>query len=219
MKALLNSTKERILSAAEELFAETGVATTSLRTITGMAKVNLAAVNYHFGSKDALIEAVYERRLAPLNKSRLENLDRLEREAEGRPLPVQAIVEAFVLPVEGMGRETGRNALVFTKLLAQTYNEAAQYVHKFMSTEQQSVMQRYKKALIKALPELQPKEICWRLHFMSATLHHTIATTRYLELLGGGDGQPDVQTAVQQLVPFLVAGVSAPSGTTLTPSA
>lgn len=212
MKSLLTSTKERILSAAEQLFAETGVATTSLRTITALARVNLAAVNYHFGSKDALIEAVYERRLGPLNKARLAHLDQLEQQTAGKPLSVAQIVEAFVSPVAGLTREPGKNGLVFSKLLAQTYNEAAQYVQRLMATEHQNVMRRFKTALAAALPELSEEEVGWRLHFMSAALHHVIANTSYMQWLDGSEGsEADVRTAVEKLQPFLVAGLSGPA--------
>jgi AcrR family transcriptional regulator len=77
-------TRERILRAAEELFMDRGFASTSLRMITARAKVNLAAVNYHFGSKEALIREVFERQLAPLNRARIVYLDQLEAEARGR---------------------------------------------------------------------------------------------------------------------------------------
>ena len=75
-------TKEQILDVAERMFAEEGVHGVSLRAIIAEAKVNLAAVHYHFGSKDALVEAVFERRVGPINEARLEWLDRIEAEEE-----------------------------------------------------------------------------------------------------------------------------------------
>ena len=80
-------TRERILAAAEEAFVAHGFAGTSLRTITSSAGVNLAAVNYHFGSKEALIQEVFARHLGPLNQARIAHLDRLEAEAKGMALP------------------------------------------------------------------------------------------------------------------------------------
>ena len=91
-------TAERILDAAEELFADLGFDATSTRAITTRAGVNLAAVNYHYGSKDALIEAVFARRLVPLNRERLELLDRVEARAGAGGPAVESIVEAFVRP-------------------------------------------------------------------------------------------------------------------------
>lgn len=206
------TTKDRILSAAEQLFAETGVASTSLRTITTNANVNLAAVNYHFGSKDALIEAVYERRLSPLHKARLANLDRLEGGADGQSLGVEQIVDAFVQPILALGAENAPDAMIFTKLLSQTYNEAAPYVHRLMATEHQEVMRRYKAALAAALPALSMANICWRLHFMGMTLHQVIANNSYLQWLDEEDKSKfDLATALRRLTPFLVAGLQAPA--------
>ena len=88
-------TRERILDAAERLFMENGYEATSMRTITGAAEVNLAAVNYHFGSKEALLREVFRRRLAWLNRERLQALDRREQQAGGAQLKPSQILEAF----------------------------------------------------------------------------------------------------------------------------
>src|SRR6476660_6733632 len=91
-----HETRTRILDAAEELFMLHGFEGTSMRLLTSKAGVNLAAVNYHFGSKDALIEALFRRRLDPMNAARIAELARLEEEANGRPLAADAIIRAFV---------------------------------------------------------------------------------------------------------------------------
>jgi AcrR family transcriptional regulator len=213
MKQLFNTTRERILAAAEELFAETGVATTSLRTITSLARVNLAAVNYHFGSKEALIEAVYERRLGPLNKARSDNLDRLE--TAGRALNVEEIVEAFVAPIVELGRQgTEKEGLVFMRLLAQTYSEASQYFHKLFAREYESVLARYRAALERALPGLPADELDWRIQFMIGAVNHAVADTVYLRFVSGGEGPPDLGAVARHLVPFLAAGLRAPPAAT-----
>ncbi|MGH8704715.1 MAG: TetR/AcrR family transcriptional regulator, partial [Burkholderiales bacterium] len=91
-----HETQVRILEAAEELFMQHGFEGTSMRLLTAKAGVNLAAVNYHFGSKDALIEAVFRRRLDPMNAARVAELERLEKEAAGGPLAPEQIIRAFV---------------------------------------------------------------------------------------------------------------------------
>src|SRR5689334_6672408 len=91
-------TKASILDTAERLFAERGYASTSLRTITSAAGVNLAAIHYHFRSKEALLEAVVSRRADAVNSRRLEILDQLRKDAGGRPLPLEQIFEAFLGP-------------------------------------------------------------------------------------------------------------------------
>src|SRR5438876_3885821 len=91
-----HETRTRILDAAEELFMQHGFEGTSMRLLTAKAGVNLAAVNYHFGSKDALIEAVFRRRLDPMNIARIAELDNLEA-ADSTPSP-DAIIRAFITP-------------------------------------------------------------------------------------------------------------------------
>src|SRR4029453_3762817 len=90
-----HETRTRILDAAEELFMQHGFEGTSMRQLTAKAGANLAAVNYHFGSKDALMGAVFRRRLDPMNAGRIAELERLEKEAAGRPLSPEAIIHAF----------------------------------------------------------------------------------------------------------------------------
>src|SRR5512145_2902278 len=86
-----HETRTRILDAAEELFMQHGFEGASMRMLTARAGVNLAAINYHFGSKDALIEAVFRRRLDVMNAERIAQLERLEQEAAGAPLTAEAI--------------------------------------------------------------------------------------------------------------------------------
>src|SRR5206468_11715977 len=91
-------TKARILDAAEALFMEHGFEATSLRAITAAASVNLAAVNYHFGSKEELFQAVLTRRLDPMNQERVDLLTRLESEATPHALPCEQILHAMFVP-------------------------------------------------------------------------------------------------------------------------
>ena len=92
------ATKDRILDAAESLFMEHGFEATSLRSITAAAGVNLAAVNYHFGSKEELFQAVLTRRLDPMNQERLDLLSALERAAAPRPVACEQILSAMFVP-------------------------------------------------------------------------------------------------------------------------
>src|SRR5258707_12134788 len=84
-------TKSRILDVAEQLFMEHGFEATSLRQLTSSAGVNLAAVNYHFGTKEELFQTVLTRRLDPMNQERIELLGRLERDHGNRPLARERI--------------------------------------------------------------------------------------------------------------------------------
>ena len=211
MTSLLDSTRDRILAAAEELFARTGVARTSLRAITALARVNLAAVNYHFGSKDGLVEAVYRRRLEPLNRARLRNLDRIEAKYGGQP-PLEAVLEAFMSPVAELARDPAQGGPTVMRLLGQTHAEAEAQFRGWFASDYRSVLERYQAALGRALPDLPAEDVRWRLHFLVGALTYPVAERQLVELLSGEVLDPrDVSRVVQRLLPFVAAGFRAPA--------
>ena len=103
----MNDTKQRILDAAAELFAEDGFAATSLRHIISKAGVNLAAIHYHFGTKQDLLDRIILQKISPLNDRRMELLDQFEAEAAPEPPSVEKIMEAFLAPAIQMGPGSG----------------------------------------------------------------------------------------------------------------
>ncbi|MCP1726854.1 AcrR family transcriptional regulator [Natronospira proteinivora] len=210
MTTVSSPTKERILSAAELLFAETGIATTSLRQITSRARVNLAAVNYHFGSKDGLIDAVYERRLGPVTDGWLGNIETLEKQYGDSAIPVEEIVESFVLPVARLAADEVRGGRIFMRLLAQGYSEARHYFEKLFSSQYQHVLDRYRQALRHAIPDLPSESLCWRLQFLLGALTQGLSGGELLRLIEGQADPRDTKRAVKELIPFLVAGLKAP---------
>src|SRR5512135_1854730 len=114
-------TKDRILDVAEALFMEHGYEATSLRSITATAEVNLAAVNYHFGSKEELFEAVLTRRLDPMNQERVDLLTALEREAAPHPVACERILNAMFIPALKLARDPPRGGTNFLRLLGRAY--------------------------------------------------------------------------------------------------
>ena len=120
---MASDTKRRILDAAESLMGDKGFTSTSMRDITAAAKVNLASVNYHFGSKEALLAAVLERRLQPINEQRLEFLDALELENSDSKIRHQDIVRAFVSPPFKQQQQWGGNSETFLRLLGRLHSE------------------------------------------------------------------------------------------------
>ena len=206
-----SSTKARIVEAAEQLFAEGGISTTSLRHITARAGVNLAAVNYHFGSRDALIEAVYARRLQPLNVERLRKLKELEREVGGRPLTLHQIIRAFIEPVLRISRDPVLGGPLFIRLVGQSYTEGSTRFERFFTGQYRDVLERFAHALAAALPDLEREEIYWRLHFMIGATAYTIADAQLLRLIAGTEHAEDVEVTLARLVPFLIAGFEAPA--------
>lgn len=209
---LRNDTRTRILDAAELLFMAHGLEATTLRMITGEAQVNLAAVNYHFGSKEALIEEMFRRRLTWLNEERLRELDRFEAMAQGAPLKPRQIVDAFfgvalrmAADVEGGGRD-------FMRLLGRTYTEPSDFVRGFLAEEYAAVIARFKAALIRALPDVPRAEILWRFHFMLGAMSYAISGADALHIVDDGTltEEPDAEALHVRLMSFLIGGLRAP---------
>ena len=206
-----NDTRGRILDAAERLFVENGFDGTSMRMITGAANANLAAINYHFGGKDALVQEVFRRRLAALNARRLDELDRLEAEAAGAPLKPSRIVEAFFGTALELAADTEHGGRTFMRLLARTYNEPNAFVRQFLAEEYAEVMDRFLGALFRALPEVPRAEILWRFHFMIGAMAFAIAGLGGLsELMEVGPQDEDPARLLPRLMSFLLGGLRAP---------
>ena len=129
------ATKDRILDAAEALFMEHGFEATSLRALTAAAGVNLAAVNYHFGTKEELFQAVLTRRLDPMNQERLELLTRLEAKAAPRPLSCERILTALFIPALRLARDPERGGKNFLRLLGRAYADPAPFIRQFLSEQ------------------------------------------------------------------------------------
>ena len=202
-------TRARILDAAEWLFMTHGFEATSMRMITGTAKVNLAAVNYHFGSKDALIQEVFRRRLTDLNRRRLAALDAEEAAAGDAPVKPSRIVEAFFGVSLEMAADTAHGGATFMRLLGRTYTEPNAFVRQFLAEEYSEVVQRFMGALYRALPDVPREEILWRFHFMMGAMSYAIAGTDALRLFAGEfDEEPT--RLMPRLMSFLLGGLRAP---------
>ena len=204
-------TRERILDAAEALFVEHGFEATTMRMITGRAGVNLAAINYHFGSKEALIQDVFRRRLTWLNEERLRALERFEKEARGAPLKPHQIVEAFFGVSLRMAADTEHGGHTFMRLLGRTYTEPSAFVRQFLADEYAAVVPRFKQALFRSLPDVPPEEILWRFHFMLGAMSYAIAGTDALQLVAEHElDEKDPEALSRRLMPFLLGGLRAP---------
>ena len=204
--------RTRILEAAEELFMQHGFEGTSMRLLTAKAEANLAAVNYHFGSKDALVEAVFRRRLDPMNTSRIAELDRLEKDAGGRALSPEAIIRAFVgasLRMIEDSKSGGRN---FIRLLGRTYTDPQKHIRSLIGQLYAPAMERFKAAFERALPQMPRDELVWRIHFMFGTLAYTLAATDTVQLIAGckPEDRYDARLLEARLTAFLQAGLLAP---------
>jgi AcrR family transcriptional regulator len=212
-----HETRTRILDAAEELFMQHGFEGTSMRLLTSRAGVNLAAVNYHFGSKDALIEAVFRRRLDPMNAARIAELERLESEAGDRALAPETVIRAFVGPSLRMIEDAKGGGRNFIRLLGRTYTEPAKAIRALIGQMYAPAMQRYKAALERALPQMPGDDLVWRMHFMFGTLAYTLAATDTVQLIAGckPEDRYDARLLEERLTAFLAAGLTAPLKTSI----
>ena len=206
------ATKARILDAAETLFMEHGFEATSLRLITAAAGVNLAAVNYHFGSKEELFQAVLTRRLDPMNQTRVALLERYERAAAPAPLPCERILAALFIPALELARDPARGGANFLRLLGRAYADPAPFIRQFLSVQYAPMIGRFKEAFARALPQLPRKELSWRLHFIMGALSYTLAGTDALKIIAELNPveTDNDEILLRRLAPFLLAGLNAP---------
>lgn len=202
------TTKDRILNAAERLFAHHGIEATSLRNITTEAGVNLAAVNYHFQSKEALLHAVIARRLDPVNEVRLAKLAACEAAAGDGQLPLDQVLDALLRPVMEMMRGPGKE---FAPMMARIFTESSVITEKVFQKHLAHVAQRFLPAFHRALPGISQTELMWRLLFTMGAVAHTIGGSKLIRVLSQGQCDPtDVEGTIRRLEAFLLAGLQAP---------
>ena len=196
-------TKDRILEVAERLFAERGIAGTSLRAVTAEAGANVAAVHYHFGSKEDLTRAVVLRRAEPVNAERLRRLDAIEAEAGPDGPGVESILEAFFRAPVRLWAEGGETAASF--LLHEPVDRIQPLVMEVMG----EVARRFLAALARALPHLPPQEVAERFQLVIGVLIHVLSGRMRWE------PQPipvrSVDGRVRVLVDTLAAALRAPA--------
>ena len=194
-------TKSKILDAAEKLFGMNGFEGTSLRDITTEADVNLAAINYHFQSKDSLIDAIVARRIEPVNKRRMELLD-----AAGPNPALEEILAAFMAPV----MKVKTDAMV--PLMGRILSNPDLFVDRVFLKHLAPVSRRFSEALSKALPDLPPSEVLWRLHFSVAVMTHTMLWGKvYPKITNGVCDISDREALLDRAVRFVAAGFRAPA--------
>ena len=204
-----DSTSDRIIDAAEELFAQNGFHHTSLRAITGMAEVNLAAVNYHFGSKDALLQAVFNRHIKPLNKVREEKLRQVRDQAmaNGQPPAIRDIMVAFIAPTLRL-RQGGTSARNFLSLVGRTLYEPDQTARKVFIKGMGPTFRLLFETTCQALPSCQATEVSWRLRFALSAMGQVHAgpnlTVSLIPELNQKQQDPDLE---KTLLDFICNGM------------
>jgi AcrR family transcriptional regulator len=202
-----HKTRIQILDVAEELFSEQGLGRVSIRDITRKAKVNLAAINYHFGSKQELIDAVFERRIIPVNEARLAALDEVERKAGKRHPKVEDILEAFIRPALQSSLQANNGSTAFSRLFGRCLSEPNPEVEALLRKQFEPLMERMDAALRKSLPHLSRPDVFWRMKFTFGALHHWLLTKD--KCLPDWAGDVDIEKQTQKLISYAAAGLRA----------
>ena len=200
-------TVERILDAAEVLFAERGFAETSLRTITSAAGVNLAAVNYHFGSKKSLIQAVFVRFLDPLVDEIERQLNQLQAEKER--LSVEDLLQVLTSSVYKIHGRCSNRATSFMRLLGLAYTQSQAHLRKFIGERYGNAFQHYASHLKPALPGATAADLFWHTHFALGTAIFTMSNFDALRAMSENDTgeRTPVDFIVSRLTAFMAAGL------------
>ena len=196
------STKDRILGAAEELFAQYGFAGTTLRQVTTRADVNIAAVNYHFGSKENLVNEVFRRRMDEMSAQRLAQL---ETALYAHPGELDAVLAAFVEPALAMAQDRHGGG-AFIRVIARAYAEKNDSLRKFLSEQYGHVLRDFAKAIAACVPELGKAQLYWRLDFLSGALTYAMADFGLIKRPGGTSEAAHRAQAARELIRFAAAG-------------
>jgi AcrR family transcriptional regulator len=205
------ATRDRVCEAAEHLFGEHRFSNTSLRQITEEAGVNLAAVNYHFGSKEDLYRQVLLRRLRPMNAERLTLLTQAEQLAGDQPVPVRAILGTFIRPLLRRAADAASGGRSFLRLISRDLMDPPPFMQDEIARELEPLVARYTHALGQARPDLPRSELFWRMQFAIGAVLYTAAHQHDFERLSQGLCRgDDLDGCIRRLVDFCTAGLGAP---------
>lgn len=199
------ATKQAVFNAAERLFALHGFQNVSVRDITAEAGVNLASVNYHFGSKDALLFEIFRRRTSELNRERARMLHEASDRHQGKP-PVREILEAyFTPPLKWAAPDNDRRISV--QFIIRARSEGTEEMREAIRNDV-SHLERFANALIAARPDLPREEVYWRLHFCLGMVHNNrfVEFDRLHHLSGGLTREGDVAALLRRMLDFAEAG-------------
>lgn len=197
-------TRTRILDAAEKLFAERGFDGTSIREVTRAAEVNVAAVHYHFGSKEAVMRGITDRVAGPISQRRAQLLEGALAAAHPGPPDVEALLDAFLRADVELLLELQDGGPRLARFLGRTYSDQTDWIQR-MAAEQYAEATEFYAHLAAALPHVDIPEIAWRMRQVVAAVVHMFATWPE-----DGLGAADAEALLRRMVTFLSAGLRAP---------
>lgn len=208
-------TKNRIIETATRLFAEHGLDAVPLRDIAIDAEVNGAAINYHFVSKERLIQEVYRRLFVGLNKLRLQALDDSEVAARDKKLEPRKIVRALIEPMVRFTTSPDDGGIYMVRLMFHAYGVRRNFIDASIAEQIDHIAHRFHDALAKAIPDVNPEDLFWRFDFaIGACLHILIDPQRdhRLKRLSGGLCDTDNnERMIEELIASITASFTAPS--------
>jgi AcrR family transcriptional regulator len=201
------NTKVEILNAAESLFAKHGFVNTSMRMITQLAKVNLASVNYHFGSKKNLIQAVLKRHFDVIIPNIDNNLDVWIRAEE---LDALTLIESIALPLLDSEYNQANSTALFVQVLGRGYSETQGHLRRFITQQYGCTIDKMLEAFHMLLPNTGREEVFWRLHFALGSFVFSLSSYQALSEIAVADFNqvPDVESMIKRLITFVAAGVN-----------
>ncbi len=202
-----SGSKRRLLDAAEQLFAEKGFEGVSVRDITKQAKTNIAAVNYHFGGREPLLEMVIMRYMVPITQERLVRLDALDKKWSGKVPPLEEIIEALVRPLMTQVKKSELSERLFYKLVGRIYSQQADQLPDCLEM-MQKVFDRFMRTFAKALPTVDKEELAWRLSFTGGAMIYMMTHQEMLHRLTSGfSGSPTMEATISRFIRFAAAGM------------
>ncbi len=203
------STVERILDSAEILFAEHGFAETSLRAITSDAKVNLAAVNYHFGSKKELIQAVFGRFLDPFMAGLDQSLEDLLN--NNKKMGVEEVLELLVNHILTSKPRQPNDIAIFMKLMGLAYTQNQGHLKRFLTESYGATLDRYFEMLYGSCPGLPVSDMFWRSYFILGSAIFSMSGSEALLAIAKRDHgiDDDIEAIMRRMIPFMAAGLRA----------
>ena len=203
-----SESKRCLLEVAEKLFAERGFESVSIRDVTQLAKANVAAINYHFGSRDGLIALIVTLSITPVNEERIVRLDTLEKKWSGKAVPLEEVIEVFTRPLLGAARKTELSEPLFCRLLGWIFSMPLENMPQAMEYQIRNVSDRFTRTLAKSLPTVSAEDLAWRFHFMSGSMIHMLLHQEMLhQLSNGASGNPTMEAVFGRFIRYAAAGL------------
>lgn len=204
-------TRERLLNTAQRLFAEHGFKATSLRQITREADANVASVNYHFGSKEEMLNELIRRRVDSVNERRYALLEKYRVEAADQPIPLEKIFEALFLPFfHSEAPYTDKDTMNLIHIIVRAGLEQPSLSKAVYEGHFKILVSKILEALSETMPELETAEIHWRFHFALSLMLSSMMTRQRVKNTSKDLCDPeDIQGMVTRLIDFICAGFRA----------